>query len=74
MKKSNENKSSEKRVKFKANRIEGSINLFGATIDEIILSDYFQTIEKKKKFMFFKRRVVTLHTFLEWVGHPQINP
>ncbi len=49
VKKSNEIKSSEKRIKFKANRIEGSINLFGATIDDIILSDYFQTIEKKKK-------------------------
>ena len=49
IKKSNEIKSSEKRIKFKANRIEGSINLFGATIDDIILSDYFQTIEKKKK-------------------------
>ena len=49
IKKSNEIKSSEKRIKFKANRIEGSINLFGATIDNIILSDYFQTIEKKKK-------------------------
>ena len=49
IKKSNEIKSSEKRIKFKANRIEGSINLFGATIDDIVLSDYFQTIEKKKK-------------------------
>ena len=49
VKKSNKIKSSEKRIKFKANRIEGSINLFGATIDDIILSDYFQTIEKKKK-------------------------
>ena len=49
IKKSNKIKSSEKRIKFKANRIEGSINLFGATIDDIILSDYFQTIEKKKK-------------------------
>ena len=49
VKKSNEIKPSEKRIKFKANRIEGSINLFGATIDDIILSDYFQTIEKKKK-------------------------
>jgi len=49
IKKSNEIKSSEKRIKFKANRIEGSINLFGATIDDIILSDYFQKIEKKKK-------------------------
>ena len=41
VKKSNKNKSSENRIKFKANRIEGSINLFGATIDDIILSDYF---------------------------------
>jgi YidC/Oxa1 family membrane protein insertase len=49
VKKSNKNKSSENRVKFKSNRIEGSINLFGATIDDIILSDYFQTIEKKEK-------------------------
>ena len=49
VKKSNEIKPSEKRINFKANRIEGSINLFGATIDDIILSDYFQTIEKKKK-------------------------
>ena len=49
VKKSNKNKSSEKRIQFKANRIEGSINLFGATIDDIILSDYFQTIEKKEK-------------------------
>ena len=39
----------EKRISFKANRIEGSINLFGATIDEIILSDYFETIKKEKK-------------------------
>ena len=49
VKKSSKNKSSEKRIQFKANRIEGSINLFGATIDDIILSDYFQTIEKKEK-------------------------
>jgi YidC/Oxa1 family membrane protein insertase len=49
VKKSNKNKSSESRIQFKANRIEGSINLFGATIDDIILSDYFRTIEKKEK-------------------------
>ena len=49
VKKSNKNKSSESRIQFKSNRIEGSINLFGATIDDIILSDYFQTIEKKEK-------------------------
>ena len=42
------NNYNEKRINFKANRIEGSINLFGATIDEIILSDYFETIKKKK--------------------------
>ena len=39
----------EKRVSFKAKRIEGSINLYGATIDEVILSDYFETIKKEKK-------------------------
>ena len=49
VKKSNKNKSSESRIQFKSNRIEGSINLFGATIDDIILSDYFRTIEKKEK-------------------------
>ncbi len=43
------NNYNEKRINFKANRIEGSINLFGATIDEIILSDYFETIKKEKK-------------------------
>ena len=43
------NNYNEKRISFKANRIEGSINLFGATIDEIILSDYFETIKKEKK-------------------------
>ncbi|MAI28640.1 MAG: membrane protein insertase YidC [Pelagibacteraceae bacterium TMED124] len=49
VKKSNKTLSSEKRIQFKAKRIEGSINLFGATIDDIILSDYFQTIQKKEK-------------------------
>ena len=39
----------EKRVSFKSKRLEGSINLYGATIDEIILSDYFETIDKEKK-------------------------
>jgi len=39
----------EKRVSFKSKRLEGSINLYGATIDEIILSDYFETINKEKK-------------------------
>ena len=39
----------EKRINFKAKRIEGSINLYGATIDEIILSDYFETIKKERK-------------------------
>ena len=43
------NNYNEKRINFKANIIEGSINLFGATIDEIILSDYFETIKKEKK-------------------------
>ena len=47
--KSNNSNFNEKRVSFKSQRLEGSINLYGATIDEIILSDYFETIKKEKK-------------------------
>ena len=47
--KSNNPNFNEKRVSFKSQRLEGSINLYGATIDEIILSDYFETIKKEKK-------------------------
>ena len=37
----------EKRLTFKSERIEGSVNLYGATLDEIILRDYFETIKRK---------------------------
>ncbi|MAR63757.1 MAG: membrane protein insertase YidC [Rickettsiales bacterium] len=47
--KSNNSNFNEKRVGFKSSRLEGSINLYGATIDEIILSDYFETINREKK-------------------------
>ena len=47
--KSNNSNFNEKRVSFKSQRLEGSINLYGATIDEIILSDYFETINNEKK-------------------------
>ena len=47
--KSNNSNFNEKRVSFKSQRLEGSINLYGATIDEIFLSDYFETINKEKK-------------------------
>ena len=47
--KSNNSNFNEKRVSFKSQRLEGSINLYGATIEEIILSDYFETINKEKK-------------------------
>ena len=59
------NNYNEKRINFKANRIEGSINLFGATIDEIILSDYFETIKKRKKNKTFTKRKFKLSIFLE---------
>ncbi len=39
----------EKRITFQADRIEGSINLYGATLDDLVLSDYFETIKKEKK-------------------------
>ena len=39
----------EKKAYFKSERIEGSVNLYGATLDEIILRDYFETIKKENK-------------------------
>lgn len=39
----------EDRVTFDMNRIKGSINLFGATIDDIILKDYKETIKEDSK-------------------------
>ncbi len=39
----------EKRINFKSQRLEGSINLYGATFDDLLLRDYFKTIEKKEK-------------------------
>ncbi len=44
-----ENKIKEKRISFNSRRLEGSINLYGATMDELFLKDYFKTIEKKEK-------------------------
>ena len=38
----------EKRIKFDSKRLQGSINLYGATFDELFLKDYFKTIEKKE--------------------------
>ena len=43
------NNINEKRIKFSSKRLEGSINLYGATLDELFLKDYFKTIEKKEK-------------------------
>ena len=37
------------RIFFDLNRIKGSINLYGATFDDIILKDYRSTVEKNSK-------------------------
>lgn len=39
----------EKRVTFESQRIEGSINLYGATFDDLSLKDYYETINKSEK-------------------------
>ena len=39
----------EKRVNFESRRLQGSINLYGATLDDLLLKDYFRTINKKEK-------------------------
>jgi len=46
---SEEKKIKEKRVNFISKRLEGSLNLYGATFDDLLLRDYFTTIEKKEK-------------------------
>ena len=55
---------SEKRVNFKSKRLEGSINLYGATIDEINLSDYFETINKEKKIKLLQKESSSSPYFL----------
>ena len=42
-------KNKEKRINFESKRLEGSINLYGATFDELFLKDYFRTIGKNEK-------------------------
>ena len=34
---------------FESQRIEGSINLYGATFDDLSLKDYYETINKSEK-------------------------
>ena len=43
------NKSKEKRIAFESKRLLGSINLYGATFDDLFLKDYFKTINKNDK-------------------------
>ena len=62
---SNNSNFNEKRVSFKSQRLEGSINLYGATIDEIILSDYFETINKEKKIKLLQKRKFFLSLLLK---------
>ena len=38
----------EKRINFASKRLTGSINLYGATFDDILLRDYFKTIDRKE--------------------------
>ena len=38
----------ENRIKFNMQRLSGTINLFGATFDDVFLKDYFHSLEKKK--------------------------
>ncbi len=39
----------EKRINFQSPRLEGTINLYGATLDDLLLKDYYKTIDKKEK-------------------------
>ena len=39
----------EERITFNSKRLSGTINLIGATMDDLSLKDYFETINKEKK-------------------------
>ena len=41
-------KKNEERIKFDSKRLKGTINLYGATIDDLSLNDYFDTIVREK--------------------------
>lgn len=45
----NENKILEERISFNSKRLSGTINLIGATLDDLSLKDYFESINKEKK-------------------------
>ncbi len=38
----------EKRLNFESDRLKGTINLYGATLDDLLLKDYFKTIKKEE--------------------------
>ena len=44
-----ENKILEERISFNSKRLSGTINLIGATLDDLSLKDYFESISKEKK-------------------------
>ena len=44
-----ENKILEERISFNSKRLSGTINLIGATLDDLSLKDYFESINKEKK-------------------------
>ena len=44
-----ENKVLEERISFNSKRLSGTINLIGATLDDLSLKDYFESISKEKK-------------------------
>ncbi len=45
----NQDKILEERISFNSKRLSGTINLIGATMDDLSLKDYFETINKEKK-------------------------
>ena len=59
-----QNKVKEKRIKFESQRLIGSINLVGATVDDLLLKDYFETINKEKTSIFFLQKIHYLLIFL----------
>ena len=53
----------EKRINFESKRLEGSINLYGATFDELFLKTILELSERMKKFKSYLMQTQRNHIF-----------
>jgi len=73
---SSNNKLNEKRINFTSKRLMGSINLHGATFDDILLKDYFKTIDRKENIKILSKENSSTPYFLRmgWASTDKTIP